>query len=602
MSIDEYHLQARPGSGILIRTASAIVLVGDGPNARGEVADSIIAACSDSGSSATGVDLVAEIAQLVTIDSETPDVCVLAPTDTELAVLLKGGVTAVLVEDGGNERTFSGAFSPDDVPASILLGFKELSVTAGPVVPSPADDRLNLLAGSTPACGLRLVAQSEVATTPEDRGAPTAAAAEQAPAAPTELAGVSTGEAPPSIEGPGKVEPGLAPAAASSGTGLPSAPGIPPIPPPPGMPPPPAPGAPPIPPPPGMPPIPPPPPAPGAPPIPPPGAPPPPLGAEGMAPQPPAFEAPPGTPPAAPPPMEAVPPPPMGAPPPPPGLQPPMGAPPPPPMGAVPPPPMGAPPPPPMGAPPPPPMGAPPPPAGLQPPTPPPPPGIAAPPPAPGLAGPPPAPIGPPPAPAPAGAAPLPPPPLETPTPPTGVPGMPPPPPPSSGEPPPPEVARDAKVPIVTGIHCKRGHFNRPDALYCGVCGISMVHETHVPVQGPRPDLGQLTFDDGRVFDLSRNLVIGSEPDRDPSVASGEASPMQLNDDENAVSRVHAALLLREWDVFLEDRDSTNGTWIWDADSSQWKQLSPFQPMILEGPVHVSIGQRSFRFQPASQP
>ena len=163
----------------------------------------------------------------------------------------------------------------------------------------------------------------------------------------------------------------------------------------------------------------------------------------------------------------------------------------------------------------------------------------------------------------------------------------------------PPQVDEDA--PIVTGIHCKRGHFNRPDALYCGICGISMVHETHVPVMGPRPNLGHVVFDDGAVYQLTRDYVIGSEPGRDPNVLSGEANPMELNDDQNAVSRVHAALLLRDWDVYLEDRDSTNGTWIWDGDTNQWKQLTPFQPMMLEGGVHVSVGQRSFRFEPANR-
>jgi len=129
-----------------------------------------------------------------------------------------------------------------------------------------------------------------------------------------------------------------------------------------------------------------------------------------------------------------------------------------------------------------------------------------------------------------------------------------------------------------------------------------MVHETHVPIQGPRPTLGRVVLDDGVDYQLTRDIVIGAEPDRDPSVTSGEARAMVLNDDQNAVSRVHAALLLREWDVLLEDRDSTNGTWIWDADTNQWKQLVPFQPTLLESAVHVSIGQRSFRFEPANRP
>src|SRR5262249_7184797 len=66
------------------------------------------------------------------------------------------------------------------------------------------------------------------------------------------------------------------------------------------------------------------------------------------------------------------------------------------------------------------------------------------------------------------------------------------------------DVETDPGAPLVSGIHCKRGHFNRPDALYCGICGIAMVHETHVPVQGPRPNLGHIVFDDGTVYQLTR--------------------------------------------------------------------------------------------------
>jgi hypothetical protein len=154
---------------------------------------------------------------------------------------------------------------------------------------------------------------------------------------------------------------------------------------------------------------------------------------------------------------------------------------------------------------------------------------------------------------------------------------------------------------MVTGIHCKRDHFNRPDALYCGICGISMVHETHVPVLGPRPNLGHIVFDDGTVYQLTHDYVIGSDPSGDPAIASGDAQPLEISDTQNAVSRVHSAILLKEWDVYLEDRDSTNGTWMWNGDANQWQQLAPFQPVLLGSGVHVSVGQRSFKFEPANR-
>lgn len=550
MSIDDYRLQVRPGQGLIVRTSRAIVLVGEGPNARGDVAESVLAACADEGSPATGTALADELRLLVNDAGGAPDLCVLVPDEGSLAVLLSGGVTAVVVTADGEEATFSGRDS--GAPAPVPYDVRELSVTTGSVVPAPDDDRLHLTGGAVPGGGLRLVrisAQEEpgrpeepaLALAPEPAASP-APPAPEAPAPPV-----------PAVEPPAaEVEPVFALAAPE--------PVLPPTPPPPGVPgtpppPPPAPGAPP---PPGVPGMPPPPPPPGV-----PGAPPPPPPAPAPAPAP-APSAPPPSPPGAP---GAPPPPHPGAPPlPEPGI---TGAPPPSPHGV-------------RGAPPPPP------PPGV-PETPSPMPGAHPPPPS-GVPGTPPPPPAPSVAPVPPGmAAPA-------------APGLvPPPPPPGGPEPAAAPAPVDQNAPIVTGIHCKRGDFNRPDALYCGVCGISMVHETHVPVQGPRPTLGRVMLDDGSAFELTRDYIIGSEPQRDGSVSSGDALPMEINDDQNAVSRVHAAMLLREWDVFLEDRDSTNGTWIWDADTNQWKQLSPFQPLMLGGGVHISIGQRSFRFEPANR-
>jgi len=153
--------------------------------------------------------------------------------------------------------------------------------------------------------------------------------------------------------------------------------------------------------------------------------------------------------------------------------------------------------------------------------------------------------------------------------------------------------------PTVFGIRCKRGHFNRPDALFCGVCGISTVHETQAPVRGPRPNLGHLVLDDGSVFQLTHDYVIGSAPEIDPSVASGAALPLAITDAQASVSHVHAFLTLRDWDVYVEDRGSTNGSFVW-ADSGQWVRLAPATATKLNAGNHVAVGSRTFRYEPAN--
>ena len=79
----------------------------------------------------------------------------------------------------------------------------------------------------------------------------------------------------------------------------------------------------------------------------------------------------------------------------------------------------------------------------------------------------------------------------------------------------------DAEV-IVTGFVCSRGHFNSPDAAYCGVCGIAMVQLTRRPVEDIRPPLGYLVVDDGSTFLVNRDYVVGREPEPTPACSRVE--------------------------------------------------------------------------------
>ncbi|MDQ6616091.1 MAG: FHA domain-containing protein, partial [Actinomycetota bacterium] len=150
--------------------------------------------------------------------------------------------------------------------------------------------------------------------------------------------------------------------------------------------------------------------------------------------------------------------------------------------------------------------------------------------------------------------------------------------------------------PKVRGVICSRGHFNDPAAPFCGVCGISMVQRTLNLVEGPRPPLGVIVFDDGTTFTLDADYVLGREPENDPSVISGDARPLALTDPDRTVSRVHAGLVLDGWSVKAVDRGSANGTFMAAPGEDSWAALTPNRPTTIKPGTRLRVGQRVFLF------
>lgn len=163
-----------------------------------------------------------------------------------------------------------------------------------------------------------------------------------------------------------------------------------------------------------------------------------------------------------------------------------------------------------------------------------------------------------------------------------------------------PAVEGEAEVALVEGIVCSRGHFNSPDALYCSSCGISMVHQTHNLVQGPRPPLGFLVFDDGSTFTLDADYLMG----RDPEVDGDDAGvrPLVLDDPNRSVSRIHAELRLVGWDVQVTDRGSANGTFLWNETSGEWEPLAAGAPVAIRPGARVALGRRTFVYETPHKP
>ena len=159
------------------------------------------------------------------------------------------------------------------------------------------------------------------------------------------------------------------------------------------------------------------------------------------------------------------------------------------------------------------------------------------------------------------------------------------------------EEVEDEGSPLVYGVLSPAGYFNHPDALYCAVTGVSMLHRTHVLVQRPRPPLGVVVSDDGSTFTLNSNYVVGREPERDPLVEGEQARPLKLSDAERSLSRVHAEIRLVDWDVYVVDRGSANGTYVLPRGGQQWKRLVADTPEKIAPGTRVAFGKRVMTYE-----
>ncbi len=151
--------------------------------------------------------------------------------------------------------------------------------------------------------------------------------------------------------------------------------------------------------------------------------------------------------------------------------------------------------------------------------------------------------------------------------------------------------------PIVRGINCARGHFNNPRALYCGICGLAMVQNSVVVVDGPRPPLGVLLSDDGTAYSLDGDYVLGRQPELADDVAAGRARPLRVQDQTGRISRVHARVALRDWEVAVTDLGSHNGTQVFNPGDTGWRTLRGDESVVLHPGGRLVLGQSTFEFQ-----
>lgn len=156
--------------------------------------------------------------------------------------------------------------------------------------------------------------------------------------------------------------------------------------------------------------------------------------------------------------------------------------------------------------------------------------------------------------------------------------------------------ASTGPVVLIEGVTCPSGHLNEPESASCGPCG-ARIDPAAPRVTRARPPLGVLVTDDGAVYTVTGDYVIGREPEQAPDVKAGRARALVLQDGDHSTSRVHARLELSGWSVLLKDSGSANGTFLSRGGAAGPWTVVPREPGTpLRPGDRVRLGKRQLLF------
>ncbi|MCW2131394.1 RDD family protein [Arthrobacter sp. VKM Ac-2550] len=114
---------------------------------------------------------------------------------------------------------------------------------------------------------------------------------------------------------------------------------------------------------------------------------------------------------------------------------------------------------------------------------------------------------------------------------------------------------------------------------------------TDVAGSGQEPAGLNIRFDDGREVAIGSSALIG----RNPAAAAGEEVDQLIDfaDLDRSVSKTHLELRVEGGTVWVNDRNSTNGTAVTGSDGVR-QQLVPGAPVAAKSGATVEFGDRSF--------
>ena len=140
--------------------------------------------------------------------------------------------------------------------------------------------------------------------------------------------------------------------------------------------------------------------------------------------------------------------------------------------------------------------------------------------------------------------------------------------------------------PSVHAAHCLNGHPNPPSATACRACSAQL--SPAPPSEIGRPVLGALLFTNGPTIQLDRPQLIGRNPRIEGNIGSEIPNLIAL-DVGTGLSRLHAAIRIDGWNVFIEDLNSSNGTLVTQAGRPS-QNLRGGAPLLLESGAVVDLG------------
>jgi len=109
----------------------------------------------------------------------------------------------------------------------------------------------------------------------------------------------------------------------------------------------------------------------------------------------------------------------------------------------------------------------------------------------------------------------------------------------------------------------------------------------------PRPQRITVTVDSGEEAEVTRLLIVGRAPARQPH--EGDAALLTVNDPSLSVSKTHLAIEADGAGLWVVDRNSTNGTWI-DEGRGALRPVPANQRTPVPPGARVLIGERVITF------